>query len=195
MSTWSRNGELSVVFSREKESSFSFALSTCSTLLLKFFRDELTNLLNWISPDLFLSPVCRHLHSLRLLRRDQGWIHEMLRDAENERMHLLTFLKLAKPGIFMRTALLGAQGVFFNFFFILYLAAPKLAHRFVGYLEEEAVVTYTNVIKEMEEGRLPEWDNLDAPNIAIDYWKLNKDAKLLDVIKSIRADEATHRFM
>lgn len=103
--------------------------------------------------------------------------------------------QLAKPGIFMRAMLLGAQGVFFNFFFVFYLLSPSVAHRFVGALEEEAVITYTNVIREVENGRLPEWENVPAPEMAIDYWKLEKDAKLLDVIKAVRADEATHRFM
>jgi ubiquinol oxidase len=50
-------------------------------------------------------------------------------------------------------------------------------------------------IKEIESGRLPEWSNLDAPEIAKDYWRLGKDAKLLDVIYAVRSDESTHRFV
>lgn len=88
-----------------------------------------------------VAAACRHLHSLRLLRRDKGWIHTMLEDAANERQHLLVALKLYQPGIFMRTMLLFAQGIFFNFFFFFYLIAPRVAHRFVGVLEEEAVYT------------------------------------------------------
>ena len=34
----------------------------------------------------------RHMRSLRTLRPDGGWIHHLLEEAENERMHLLTFL-------------------------------------------------------------------------------------------------------
>lgn len=30
----------------------------------------------------------RHLHSLRLMRRDGGWIHTLLEEAENERCAL-----------------------------------------------------------------------------------------------------------
>jgi ubiquinol oxidase len=52
----------------------------------------------------------RHLHSLRRLQRDRGWIKTLLEDAENERMHLLSFLTLAKPGVFYRLLILGAQG-------------------------------------------------------------------------------------
>ena len=46
----------------------------------------------------------------------------------------------------MKLMILGAQGVFSNGFFLAYLINPKLCHRFVGYLEEEAVRTYTFAI-------------------------------------------------
>jgi hypothetical protein len=38
-----------------------------------------------------------------------------------------------------------------------YLISPRTCHRFVGYLEEEAVVTYTHAIEELERGHLPKW--------------------------------------
>ena len=60
-------------------------------------------------------------------------------------MHLLTFLKLKKPGPFFRFAVMISQGVMYNAFFLSYLISPKACHRFVGYIEEEAVHTYTVV--------------------------------------------------
>lgn len=87
-------------------------------------------------------------------------------------MHLLTFLKMSKPGPFMRLMVLGAQGVWCNFFFFAYLISPRTVHRFVGYLEEEAVFTYTRQIEDLDAGRLPKWEKLQAPDIAIDYWKM-----------------------
>lgn len=36
--------------------------------------------------------MMRHLRSLRTLKSDGGWIHHLLEEAENERMHLFTFL-------------------------------------------------------------------------------------------------------
>lgn len=137
----------------------------------------------------------RHLHSLRLLRRDKGWIATLLEDAANERQHLLVALKLYKPGVFMRTMLLFSQGVFYNFFFLFYLVAPRIAHRFVGILEEEAVLTYSRICDDIVEGRLPEWKDYPAPQIAIDYWGLKKEAKILDVMRALRADEANHRYI
>lgn len=157
----------------------------------------------WLNRIIFLETIagvpgmvaatCRHLQSLRLMKRDKGWIHTMLEDAENERMHLLTFMELAKPGWIARTFALLAQGVFYNFFFVFYLMAPRVAHRFVGVLEEEAVLTYSFILDDLKEGRLPEWENVAAPEIAKQYWQLGDDAMLVDVIRAVRADEATHR--
>ena len=56
-------------------------------------------------------------------------------------MHLLTFLTVSQPSIFMRATIIAAQGIFYNLFFLTYLITPKTAHRFVGALEEEAVRT------------------------------------------------------
>ncbi|CDU22616.1 related to alternative oxidase precursor, mitochondrial [Sporisorium scitamineum] len=157
----------------------------------------------WLNRIIFLETIagvpgmvaasCRHLQSLRLMKRDKGWIHTMLEDAENERMHLLTFMAVAKPGWIARIFALLAQGVFYNFFFVFYLISPRVAHRFVGVLEEEAVLTYSYILEDLKEGRLPEWENVPAPEIAKQYWQLGDQAMLVDVIRAVRADEATHR--
>ncbi|CAF3807581.1 unnamed protein product [Rotaria sordida] len=135
----------------------------------------------------------RHMKSLRTMRRDHGWIHTLLSEAENERMHLLTFLELRQPGWIFRAFVLLGQGVFFNGFFLTYLLSPKICHRFVGFLEEEAVITYTRCIEELDAGRLPIWSKTPAPQVAKNYWKLSDNAMMRDVLLAIRADEATHR--
>lgn len=140
-----------------------------------------------------VASVLRHLRSLRLLKRDGGYIHLLLEEAENERMHLMTFMKVGEPSLFFRLCVLGAQGIFTNLFFLCYMLSPKYCHRFVGKLEEEACLTYTLAIQEVEAGRLPEWENMPAPRIAIDYWRLKEDAKMLDVLYAVRSDEAGHR--
>ena len=38
-------------------------------------------------------------------------------------------------------------GMFLSMFWIAYLISPRFCHRFVGYLEEEAVRTYTHCIE------------------------------------------------
>jgi ubiquinol oxidase len=80
--------------------------------------------------------------------------------------------------------------VFFNAYFLAYILNPRIAHRVVGYLEEEAIHSYTEFLKEIDAGRI---ENVPAPAIAIDYWRLPKDATLRDVVEVVRADEAHHR--
>ena len=56
----------------------------------------------WLNRVIFLETVAgvpgmiggmqRHMRSLRTLERDHGWIHHLLQEAENERMHLFFFL-------------------------------------------------------------------------------------------------------
>ena len=132
----------------------------------------------------------QHLKSLRRMQDDGGWIHTLLEEAENERMHLMTFIEIAKPTLLERWLVLLAQGVFYNGFFLLYLVSSRTAHRVVGYFEEEAIVSYTEYLAEIESGRI---ENVAAPQIAIDYWKLGPDARLKDVVIAVRADEAGHR--
>ena len=76
-----------------------------------------------------------------------GWIHTLLEEAENERMHLLTFLNAFKPGRFTRFTVFVTQFGFFFPFTFLYIASPRTAHRLVGYIEEMAVITYTNIVE------------------------------------------------
>ncbi|XP_069120427.1 alternative oxidase, mitochondrial-like [Argopecten irradians] len=140
-----------------------------------------------------VAAMTRHLHSLRRLERDHGWIHTLLEEAENERMHLMTALQLRQPTWLFRGCVIGAQGMFVTMFSLAYLISPRFCHRFVGYLEEEAVITYTKCIKDIKDGSMKHWQTQEAPELAIRYWKLDKDATMLDVILAIRADEAHHR--
>lgn len=157
----------------------------------------------WLRRIIFLETVAgvpgivggmvRHLHSLRLMRKDQGWIHTLLSEAENERMHLMIALTLRKPGPLFRAAVVVAQGVFTPTFGLIYLMSPRFCHRFVGYLEEEAVKTYTGLLEEIDGGNLPMFATLSAPEVARTYYRLPKDASLRDVFACIRADESHHR--
>jgi ubiquinol oxidase len=131
-----------------------------------------------------------HLKCLRRMCDDKGWIRTLMDEAENERMHLMTFIEVARPTVFERLVILGVQWVFYLGFFALYLISSKTAHRVVGYFEEEAVLSYTHYLKEIDEGRSP---NVPAPEIARRYWGLPESATLRDVVLVVRADEAHHR--
>ena len=72
----------------------------------------------WLNRCIFLETVAgvpgiiggmaRHLRSLRTLERDHGWIHHLLQEAENERMHLFFFLRMRNPGITFRLLIAAA---------------------------------------------------------------------------------------
>ena len=131
-----------------------------------------------------------HLHCLRRMCDDKGWIRTLMDEAENERMHLMTFIEISQPTRFERFMIIGVQWIFYVVFFALYLISSKTAHRVVGYFEEEAVISYTNYLAEIDEGRSA---NVAAPDIAKRYWGLPDDATLRDVVLVVRADEARHR--
>ena len=132
----------------------------------------------------------QHLRSLRNMQPDErGWIKTLLEEAENERMHLMIFVEIAKPNWFERLLILFAQFVFWHFYFVLYVFFPTTAHRMVGYFEDQAVVSYTHYLEEIDAGRTV---NIPAPKIARDYYKLADDATLRDVVIAVRADEQGH---
>lgn len=57
------------------------------------------------------------------------------------------------------------------------------------YFEEEAVKSYTEYLALIESGQI---ENVPAPQLAIEYYGLLEDAKLSDMVKYVRADEAKH---
>ena len=131
-----------------------------------------------------------HLKSLRRIKEDKGWIKTLLDEAENERMHLMTFINIAQPTLFERFLIMFAQFIFIVFYLMVYIISPRTAHRIVGYFEEEAVISYTQYLEEVESGKI---ENVKAPKIAVNYWNLPLNSTLKDVIKVVRDDEAGHR--
>ena len=131
-----------------------------------------------------------HLNSLRRMADDQGWIRTLMEEAENERMHLMSFVAIAQPTAFERVVIIGVQWLFYVGFFLLYLVSARTAHRVVGYFEEEAVLSYTQYLAQIDAGRTP---NVAAPAIARHYWKLPDEATLRDLVLRVRDDEAHHR--
>ena len=131
-----------------------------------------------------------HLKSLRKMEDDKGWIKLLLEEAENERMHLMTFIQVAKPTPLERFIIIAAQLVFIIIYSIIYLVSQRTAHRIVGYFEEEAVFSYTDYLNELKLGRIKDQP---APKIAIDYWNLPLHSTLKDVVRVVRDDEAGHR--
>ncbi len=134
--------------------------------------------------------VWMHFKSLRVMKAGYGeQIREMLAEAENERMHLMFFIEIAKPNYFERFIVLFAQVIFGLFYLFMYIFFTRTAHRMIGYFEDEAVKSYTEYLELVESGKV---ENIQAPKLAINYYKLGTDAKLSDLIKCVRADEEHH---
>lgn len=67
----------------------------------------------WLNRCIFLETIAavpgmvggmtRHLSSLRTLKHDNGLIHHLLEEAENERTHLFIFIQLKQPSKFFQT--------------------------------------------------------------------------------------------
>lgn len=131
-----------------------------------------------------------HFKCLRKIKSDEGWIKKLLDEAENERMHLMTFICIARPNFLERLLIVIVQGIFVTFYFFMYIFSSKMAHRFVGYLEEEAVRSYQHYLEEIDSGNI---EDCPAPEISKLYWNLGKNATLRDLVIAIGKDEEGHR--
>ena len=129
---------------------------------MTFYNADTMKEKGWLNRCIFLETVAavpgmvggmqRHFRSLRRVEHDHGWIHHLLEEAENERMHLFFFTQQRKPGYAFRFFITAAQLFLANVNFTMYLISPRFCHRFVGYLEEQAVHTYTEFIKQIDRG-------------------------------------------
>ena len=131
-----------------------------------------------------------HLKSLRTHRRGYGpIIRKLLAEAENERMHLMFFIEIAEPNKLERGLIITAQFIFWHFYLVMYLISPRTAHMMTHYFEEEAVKSYTEYLELIESGEI---EDVDAPQLAIEYYGMDPDARLSTMVQHIRADEANH---
>lgn len=102
----------------------------------------------------------------------------------------MAFKEIAKDEA-KNTLFLSFLHITFRFFYsFTYRVSPYTAHRIVGYLEEFAIKTYTEFLEDIKKGIVK---NVPAPQIAIHYWGLPKDADYEDLVTVIRADEGDHR--
>ena len=131
-----------------------------------------------------------HMKSLRKMERGNGhMIQELLDEAVNERKHLMFFIEVAQPNWFERLLIVIAQGIFFTFYTVMYIFFTRTAHKMIAYFEEEAVRSYTDYLDMIKTRQI---ENVPAPQIAIEYYRLNKNARLSDMVERVRADEAKH---
>merc|ERR1711988_332368 len=100
-------------------------------------------------------------------------------------------MKMFDASIATRSLVMAAQMSMTPFLCAIYMVKPQAVNRFVGYLEETAVQTYSNVVKHVETPGTElhhAWADLEAPAIAKSYWKLKDDAMWVDALKHMLAD-------
>jgi ubiquinol oxidase len=131
-----------------------------------------------------------HLQCLRRMTDDRGWVRVFMDEAENQRVHLMAFVAISRPSVVERLLVAIGQGVFYNTYFLLYLISGRIAHRLAGYLSEESVRGYSHYLERIDSGAQ---ENRAAPASAVAYWSLSPDARLTDMILTMREDEAIHR--
>lgn len=95
-----------------------------------------------------IAAMTRHLKSLRYMRRDHGWIHTLLEEAENERMHLLTAMVLRNPGPLFKAAVIGAQGLYWVIYIAEWMWSEAMNNNFSNYLSD---ITFLNRVSTYSE--------------------------------------------
>ena len=113
-------------------------------------------------------------------------------------MHLLVCMKMFEASPATRALVVAAQFTMTPLLCATYAFSPRAMHRFVGYLEETAVMTYANLV---EKAATPgtrlhaAWAGLDAPDIAKSYWKLDDDASWAECLRHMLADESSESML
>lgn len=140
----------------------------------------------------------RTYQALRTIRGDANWVSSLFEERENEYVHM-NIIKAALPSLGSEIRITAfdkakIMAVHFGSRFLmgtLYKISPRLEHRFVGYVEEKAVVTYSAFLADIDAGKVP---NFPAPRLGKMYYHLPEDATMRDVILRIRGDEWMHSF-
>lgn len=132
----------------------------------------------------------RTFYSVRNKEPSDPLIRTFMEEAENERMHLRIFTEIAQPTKLENLLIKSTHWGFGAAFSASYFLNQRATHRFVGYIEEKAVDSYTRYLAEIDNGNI---ENVPAPQIAIEYYGLAEDARLRDVVIRVRNDEMEHR--
>jgi ubiquinol oxidase len=167
-----------------------FGIKTVDTLFSRRYGDQAVVFETIAAVPPMVAATLLHLRCLRRMLDDRGWVRTFMDEAENQRAHLMAFVALQQPRGWERLLIALGQGVFYNAFFLLYLISARTAHRFAGYLSEEAVSGYSRYLAQIESD---DRGKQAAPASTIDYWDLPPDASVRDMILAMREDEAIHR--
>lgn len=171
--------------------------------VLSGFRPGKMNERGWNRHFLFMESISgvprvtaafiRHWKSIFYSKHDSGAYHHLIEEEENERMHLFFWTQLGHAGSLVKSAIILYQFFFVFFYGTMYALSPKVGHRFLGYLEENIIRSYTLLLDDIDAGRLPLWKDMQPPKVMLEYYELPETSRIRDLVIEIRADEALHR--
>jgi len=126
--------------------------------------------------------------------RDVGTVTRYMTHSDNLRMSFTALLEMKCPNIFYRMATVTFQTLDLFFWAIFMFPAPRISHRSLAYMLEDAIHVYNRCIEEIDRPNsdIAEWKNEQAPKFAIDYWNLSTGASVRDMLVAIREDKLKH---
>ncbi len=131
-----------------------------------------------------------HYAAIRNVRADRERIEELLGEASVEHLHVLVLKRITELSWYGRLAIWKMQFIYVPIYRLLYMLSPSAAHRLIAYSEERLAGIYADWLLALMCGAA---ENKDAPSLAIQYWELEDDASLIDVVNMFIADTAKHR--
>lgn len=157
-----------------------------------FRRGLLLTGVAWCSP--LAMAFAYHLRGIFTNTDNVEMVQSLLGEYQSHRTHYFSFVQVLKPSIFTRLLLLIAQAVIVPFVFFTCLIYPPVAHSTAAFAASYGMELYTNAIKEMEKGQMPEVAKLHAPPISQWMYGLPPNTSFYDALTNFRADDAWHTF-
>lgn len=144
------------------------------------------------APGLFSSIAKERLPPLRRLQQDRVWLKELLWDAQRSQMHLTIFSDLCKHTKLAHLALASQKACAWSFGLV-YLAWPRFGRWCVEHSHEAVVQAYTELLEELDAGRLPRLSEVKVSEEALGHYGLAQGATLREVVEKIRQDQMLAR--
>lgn len=167
---------------------------TCSVDLVSWLT--LSRERRWLRRLLFLSTISgapgRALAAAERHPSDK-WARALLSEAASERARLAILMEIRAPGPVSQTFIESGQALLSRCFSATRYALPRFCKWFGGYVEEEQVKAYTQLLEDIEAGAAPTFANAQASALACEHYGLPVGTSLREVISCMRAERMLSR--
>merc|ERR1719210_402220 len=130
----------------------------------------------WMRRLLFLSTLsgapARALEVAEGQQKNLGdkWARTLLTEADKERARLAILMEVRSSGPVARTLLEGGQAILSRSFVAAHFALPRFCKWFAGYVEEEQVKAYTQLLEDIDAGDAPGFADAQASLLACKHY-------------------------